>query len=102
MGSLTNTSVSIIGLISWFIGLDLLLVGLGLWVRHNFARLAALMIFALAACFQFIQFLLSGIMGSPASITGLILNGILFYFILLKFDSQTVPEKVINVKLSSS
>jgi hypothetical protein len=100
IGDLSNTSVSIIGLVSWFFGLDLLLLGLGLWVRHNLARFAALMIFALAACFQFIQFLYFGIMGSPASITELILNGILFYFIL-KFDSQTVPEKAINVKSPS-
>jgi hypothetical protein len=101
IGNLANTSSSTVGLVSWFVGLDLLFVGLGLWVRHKFARFTALMIFAFATCLQFIQFLYSGAKGSPASITEFCINGILFYFVFSRFDSQPVSKKIINVTSSS-
>jgi lysylphosphatidylglycerol synthetase-like protein (DUF2156 family) len=93
IGALANTSATTIGLVSWFVGLDLLLVGLGLWVRHKLARFTALTIFALAACFQFIEFLNLGIMGSPASVIGVCVDAILIYFLFSKFDSQTNLKK---------
>ena len=87
IGDLANVSVTAIGLVSWILGIDLLLVGLGIWVRHPLARLAALMIFTLAAFFQFVQFLLLGILGSPISIIELCVDGVIVYFLLSKFDS---------------
>jgi len=89
IGDLANSSTSTVGLVSWIVGLDLLLVGLGLWVRHRLARFTALMIFVLAAFFQFVQFLYLGILGAPASVLELCVDGILVYFLLSKFDSQT-------------
>ncbi len=88
IGQLANLSTSTIGLVSWLIGLDLLLVGLGLWVRHRLARFTALAMFALAACFQFVQFLYLGAVGAPASFAGLFVDGILVYFLFARFDSQ--------------
>jgi hypothetical protein len=88
IGELANSSASIVGLVSWFVGLDLLLVGLGLWIRHRLARFTALIIFVLAAYFQFIQFLYFGFLGAPTSIIELCVDAILVYFLLSKFDSQ--------------
>jgi lysylphosphatidylglycerol synthetase-like protein (DUF2156 family) len=89
IGDLGSLSASTVGLVSWFVGLDLLLVGLGLWVRHKVARFTALIIFVLAACFQFIQFLQFGILGAPTSVLEFCVDGILVYFLFSKFDSQT-------------
>jgi lysylphosphatidylglycerol synthetase-like protein (DUF2156 family) len=87
VGDLANASISVIGLVSWILGIDLLLVGLGVWVRHRLARLAALVIFGLAAFFQFVQFLLLGILGSPISIIELCVDGIIVYCLISRFDS---------------
>ena len=91
IGSLVNVGATSVGLVSWFIGIDLLLVGLGFWVRSRIARFIGLTIFILAALFQFVQFMFVGIMGSPASIIELLIDASFIYFISLKFDSQNVP-----------
>lgn len=88
IGDLANASATAIGLVSWILGVDFVLVGLGLWVRSGLARLAALMIFVLAAYFQFVQFLLLGILGSPISIIEFSIDGVFAYFLFSKFDSQ--------------
>jgi hypothetical protein len=97
IGDLANLSTSTVGLVSWLVGLDLLLVGLGLWVRHKLARFTALMIFVLAACFQFVQFLYLGILGAPTSVIELCIDGILVYLLFSKFDFQTGPRKQLIV-----
>jgi len=93
IGALSNDNAAIIGVVSWVIGLDLFLIGLGLWIRHKLARFLALAIFAIAACFQFVEFLYLGIMGSPPSIVGLCSDAIIAYFLLSKFDSQIGMKK---------
>lgn len=97
INALANNSLTTIGLVSWFVGLDLLLVGLGLWIRDKFARFTALTIFALSALFQFIQFLYAGILGAPTSFIVLCIDAILVYFLLSRFDTQTG----LNYKLPS-
>jgi uncharacterized membrane protein len=92
-GKLIGVSSSTIGLVSWFIGLDLLLVGMGLWVRSGVARLLALATFALAACFQFFQFVNSGVEGAPASVEVLGVEAVLVYFLLRRFDAQKAAAK---------
>jgi len=101
IGALTNLSVSTIGLVSWLIGLDLLLVGLGLWVRHSLARYTALAIFLLAAVFQFVQFLYLGVVGAPASVAVLCIDVAFFYFLFARFDSQKAPPKQVADKFST-
>ena len=96
IGDLVNVSVASIGLVSWIVGIDLLLVGLGLWIRHKLARLTALMIFALAACFQFLQFLVLGYLGAPTSVIELLINGIFAYIIFSKFDSLSQIYDVVK------
>ena len=93
IGNLANPSASAVGLISWLIGLDLLLVGLGLWIRHKLARFTAVFMFGLAACFEFIEFLYVGIMGAPAAFVLLWVDAILIYFLISKFDSKTDVKK---------
>jgi hypothetical protein len=90
IGDLANAAATAVGLVCWILGIDFLLVGLGLWVRHRLARLAALMMFALAAFFQFVQFLLLGILGSPMSIIEFSIDGVFVYLLFSRFDFQTV------------
>ncbi len=86
LGELVNYSLTAVGLVSWIVGFDFLLLGLGLWVRHKLARLAALAIFLLATCFQFVQFLLLGILGSPIAVIETAINAILLYVVFSKFE----------------
>ncbi len=85
-GELTNSSVTTIGLVSWIVGIDLLLVGLGVWIRHRLARLVSLSIFILAAVFQFIEFITRGINGAPMSVLLLAVNAVIAYLIFATFD----------------
>jgi hypothetical protein len=61
------------------LGLDILLVGLGLWVRHRGARWVGVTIFGLAAFFDFVQFLLFGLLGAPGSSIELIVNSLILW-----------------------
>jgi hypothetical protein len=92
IGDLANVSATTIGLVSWILGVDFLLVGLGFWIRNRIARLVGLMIFVLAAIFQFLQFLYFGILGSPTSIIELFADGIFAYFLFSKFDTQNISS----------
>jgi hypothetical protein len=100
MGALSQYSLSAIGLVSWIIGLDLLLTGLGLWVKHRLAQIVAVIIFALSTFAQFIEFLLLGIVGSPSSVILTILNSIILYVLVTKFNftlqksSQVDSQKI--------
>lgn len=73
--------LTIAGLALWFVGLDLLLLGLGLWARSKIAKWIALIFFLTAAFFDFTQFLQFGILGSPVSVLGLTFNGVIFYLL---------------------
>ena len=98
INDLKNCSIAAIGLVTWLMGINLLLTGLGLWVRHGLARLAALSIFFLSATIQLIQFLLLGILGSPNSVVLLILDIVIVYLLLRKVDSHTIKLKPIQPK----
>lgn len=75
------TGLTVTGLALWFVGLDLLLLGLGIWARSKIAKWIALIFFLTAAFFDFAQFLQLGILGSPVSVLGLTLNGVIFYLL---------------------
>ncbi len=94
-----NCGASITGLVSWLIGLDLLLVGLGLWVRHKLARFVALAIFALSALFQFIQFVNVGIEGAPSSVFVLLLDVAFIFFLFTRFDMPKQAAKKLETKI---
>ncbi len=95
MSDLSGLGGVMVGSVSWIIGVNLLLVGLGLWVRHKIARLAAMLIFGLAAFFQLIQLLLVGIFGAPLSILLLFVDAAFAYFLFSKFDAKPVsPSSV--------
>ena len=85
MSDLTQSGTNVIGLFSWIVGLDLLLIGLGLWVRHRLARLTALVVFTLAEYFNFIQFLLYGVLGSPSSVFQMSVDTLCLYVLLCRF-----------------
>jgi hypothetical protein len=93
ISSLVNVGATAIGLVSWILGIDFLLVGLGFWVRNRIARLIGLMIFILAAFFQFVQFLYFGILGSSTSIIEFLVDGIFVYFLFSRFESPTDMRK---------
>ena len=87
-GDLASTSLTMVGLVSWVLGIDFLLIGLGIWVRHKLARLLMLSIFLVSFLFQFVQFMLLGYMGSPSSILDMVTCGFLSYLLFSKFDSE--------------
>jgi hypothetical protein len=93
IGNIASSSASTAGLVAWLVGLDLLLVGLGLWVRHKLARFTTVLIFGLSACFQFIKFLYVGVMGAPAAFAQVCIDAVLIYFLISKFDSPTGIKK---------
>ncbi len=76
---LTTSPATIAGIVVWILGLDIMLVGLGLWVKNRFARYTGIIVFGLAAFFDFSKFLLSGILGAPSSVIELIANSIILY-----------------------
>ena len=82
LNDLADSSTTVLGLISWVVGLDLLLVTLGLWTRHSMARWIAILVFSLAAYSDFTRFLLFGIVGSPSATVGLGFDCLMIYFLL--------------------
>ena len=78
---LAGIGVILIGLVFWVMGINLLLTGLGLWARHRLARFIAIIVFAFSACMQFIEFLLSGAIGAPASVVMLAGDATVAYFL---------------------
>jgi hypothetical protein len=81
IADLAGCTISAIGLVLWLMGINLLLTGLGLWVRHRLARLIAIGIFSVAAFLQFIQFLLYGIVGASPSLVMLGADLIMTYLL---------------------
>lgn len=90
---IAGCSMTAVGLISWVMGVNLLLTGLGLWIRHKLARLVGLALFSISAAIQFAQFLLLGIIGSPYSIILLILNSTIAFFLFTRFDYGIIELK---------
>jgi hypothetical protein len=93
VSDISGCSITAIGLVSWVMGINLLLTGLGIWIRHRLARLVALAIFSLSAAIQFAQFMLNGTIGSPYSIVLLLFNGVIAYFLFTRFDSSMIELK---------
>jgi hypothetical protein len=79
---LANSGLVMVGLVSWIIGLNNLLIGLGLWAKNRIAKIVALGIFTLATIVNIIIFILNGVLGAPYAIIGIITN--LTFVILLK------------------
>ena len=99
-GDLANLSALVAGSAYWIVGIDLLFVGLGLWTRHRLARIAGLVIFVAATFFQFVDFLLFGVLGAPVSVVVLSVDAVIVFFLLSKFDAQTVdaqPNKLTEI-----
>ncbi|MCW4024998.1 MAG: hypothetical protein NWF01_08190 [Candidatus Bathyarchaeota archaeon] len=94
MAELAGLDAITFGSVSWIIGVDLLLVGLGLWVRHKVARLAAMLIFTLAAFFQFSEFLFLGFLNAPFSFIMFIVNAVFVFFLFSKFDTHTATVHI--------
>jgi hypothetical protein len=98
MADLSQYSLAAIGLVSWIIGLNLMVIGLGLWVKHRFARTVALIVFGLATVFQFFQFLLLGVMGSPIAIIQIGINCTITFMLFLKYDFLA-PSQTSNMNV---
>lgn len=81
INDLNGYGLTATGLTTWIIGINLLAISLGLWRKNFFAKWAAILIFALASYFNFVQFILSGLAGAPLAIIGLVSNGLIFYML---------------------
>jgi len=73
-GGLTSVGIAL-----WVVGFDSLLVGLGLWARSKIAKYVGLMFFGAATFFDLVQFLFLGLLGSPSSFLGILVNGSIAY-----------------------
>jgi lysylphosphatidylglycerol synthetase-like protein (DUF2156 family) len=82
MYELASSSLSAIGIATWIVGFDLLMVSFGLLVRSRAARWIAIVIFTLATFFDFTLFLLQGLLGAPASLPGTLINGSMVYILV--------------------
>jgi hypothetical protein len=82
---INSGSLTLAGIALWVVGFDVLLIGLGLWARSKLAKWVALMVFSAAAFFDLVQFLLLGLLGSPSSVIGIFVNGLIVY-LLTKLD----------------
>ena|GEM_PF-3406364 len=92
-------NVTTAGLATWIVGIDLLLIGLGIWAKHRLAHLAAVVTFGLATIFQFQQFFTLGIIGAPASIIGLTINGTITYVLFATLNWKNTPNnKPLNMQ----
>ena len=67
---LVSEGITAIGIIAWVVGIDILLVGLGLWTGHKLARWVAIAVFGLATWFDFVTFLFFGVSGAPEAVFG--------------------------------
>jgi len=76
---LTSSPAAVGGIVVWVLGIDIMLVGLGLWIKNKLARYFAVTVFGIAAFFDFTNFLLSGVLGAPSSVTELLVNSALLY-----------------------
>ena len=81
VADLTGNGAAIIGLIIWVVGLDELLLGLGLWAGHKLALWIAVVLATLATFWCFTRFMLVGLLGSPESVIGLLVNSFLLYLL---------------------
>jgi lysylphosphatidylglycerol synthetase-like protein (DUF2156 family) len=82
---LANGSLTMIGMVSWIIGLDIILIGLGLRARSRFAKWIAMGVFVIAAFFDLVTFLNVGILGSFGAFIGIFINGF-FVYLFSKVD----------------
>jgi hypothetical protein len=94
LSDLGASGLAMVGIVTWIIGLDLLLVSLGLSVKNRVAKYVAIVFFALAAYFDFVQFLLKGLSGAMFSVIGLALNITIVYFL---FKTEVIAEKQLTI-----
>jgi len=95
MYEFANNSISAIGIATCIVGVDLLILSLGLMVRSMIAKWIATIIFTLATFFDFALFLLQGLLGAPAALPGTIINGLIVY-VLLKDRKWFTEESKAN------
>jgi hypothetical protein len=94
MDDLHNTSLTVAGTVSWIVGLDIFVVGIGLWGNKKLAKWMAIIIFALSAYFNFAQFLLLGLLGAPMTTAGLFANTLILYLLWrTDFDRATHADE---------
>lgn len=82
-----NNSITIVGISTCVIGLDLLVVSVGLRAKNKLALWIAIIILALAAYFDVVSFLFQGLLGAPASVPGAIINVLVLYVLLKNRES---------------
>ena len=81
MTELGASSPVVSGIIVWILGLDIVLLGFGLWMRSRFARYVGITVFGLAAFFDFVEFLMNGFVGASASVIEMMINSTVLYYL---------------------
>jgi lysylphosphatidylglycerol synthetase-like protein (DUF2156 family) len=91
IGDVANCGLTATGMVAWIIGLDILIVGLGLRAKNKLAKWMAFGIFGLAAYFSFQQLLLSGLFGATNAAVSLVANALILY-LLWKVDFAHIDK----------
>jgi hypothetical protein len=78
---ISSGGLNAVGVALWIMGFNILLIGLGLWTKSKAAKWIAFGVFSVATFMEFVQFLLLGVLGSPSSVVGIFVNGLIVYMI---------------------
>ena len=73
---MVSESLSAIGFSTLLIGVDLLVLSVGIRAKNKLATWVALFILVLAVFFDFVAFLYQGILGAPMSVPGMLINAL--------------------------
>lgn len=77
---LAINGIAAISIVTWVIGCDYTLLGLGIWKKHWMAKWVGIIILGIAISFDFVEFMFFGILGTPKAIFGLLVNSAIVYF----------------------
>jgi hypothetical protein len=77
-----NNSLTAIGIGTGIAGFDLLMISFGLIIKSKIACRLGIITFSLAAFFDFTMFMLKGVLGSPLSLIGVLLNAAMAYALI--------------------
>lgn len=79
---LISSGMATVGIVTWIVGADILLIGLGFWTKHKLAKWVGIGVFGLAIWFDFIEFLFFGVLGAPEAVISITINGLILYLLL--------------------
>lgn len=78
---LVSSGMGTVGIVTWIVGVDILLIGLGFWTKHKLAKWVGISVFGVAIWFDFMEFLFFGVLGAPEAVFSITINGLIVYLL---------------------